>query len=116
MQTVAVAEVLAAEGLAPPVLNVLVPNEQNYSALLLRPQGDIEISEASVRSSKPPLAFSRLSTRRKPPRRPSKTGYSSIRAGCYFLKSRDATRADLYGCHQSPEAEPIAGLQMCRDC
>jgi uncharacterized protein YceK len=32
MQTVAVAEVLAAEGLAAPVLNVLVPNEQNYSA------------------------------------------------------------------------------------
>jgi hypothetical protein len=43
MQTVAVAEVLAAEGLAAPVLNVLVPNEQNYSALLMQPQGDIEI-------------------------------------------------------------------------
>jgi|ERR1700693_237133 hypothetical protein len=48
MQTVAVAEVLAAEGLAPSVLNVLVPNERNYSALLMQPQGDIEISGAGV--------------------------------------------------------------------
>jgi hypothetical protein len=49
MQTVAVAEVLATEGLAPPILNVLVPNEQNYSALLMQPQGDIEITGAGVR-------------------------------------------------------------------
>jgi hypothetical protein len=48
MQTVAVAEVLAPEGLAPPVLNVLVPNAQNYTALLMQPQGDIEISGAGV--------------------------------------------------------------------
>lgn len=48
MQTVAVAEVLAPEGLAPPVLNVLVPNEQNYTALLMQPQGDIGISGAGV--------------------------------------------------------------------
>jgi hypothetical protein len=34
VQTVAVAEVLTAEGLAPPVLNVLLPNEQNYTPLL----------------------------------------------------------------------------------
>jgi hypothetical protein len=50
MQIIAVAEVLAAEGLAPPVLNVLVPNERNYSALLMQPQGDIEISGAGVGS------------------------------------------------------------------
>jgi len=56
MQTVAVAEVLAAEGLAPPILSVLVPNEQNYSALLMQPQGDIEISGAGVRSRNRALA------------------------------------------------------------
>src|SRR5580704_4801429 len=56
MQTVAVAGVLAVEGLAPPVLNVLAPNEQNYSALLMQPQGDIEISGAGVRSRDQALA------------------------------------------------------------
>jgi hypothetical protein len=50
MQTVAVAEVLAAEGLGPPALNVLVPNEQNYRVSLMQPQGDIEISGAGVRN------------------------------------------------------------------
>lgn len=38
--------VLAAEGLAPLGLNVLVPNEESYTALLMQPQGDIEISGA----------------------------------------------------------------------
>jgi hypothetical protein len=56
MQTVAVAEVLAAEGLAPPGLNVLVPNEENYTALLMQPQGDIEISGAGVRNRDHTLA------------------------------------------------------------
>lgn len=60
MQTIAVAEILAAEGLAPPVLNVLVPNEQNYSALLIQPQGDIEISGAGVRSRDRALADAQL--------------------------------------------------------
>ncbi len=56
MQIVAVAEVLAADGLVPPVLNVLVPNEQKYTALLMQPQGDIEISGAVVRNRDRALA------------------------------------------------------------
>ncbi len=60
MQTVAVAEVLAAEGFAPPDLNVLAPNEQNYTALLMQPQGDIEVSHDGVRNRDRTLAQAQL--------------------------------------------------------
>jgi hypothetical protein len=56
MRTVAVAEILAAEGLGPPGLNVLVPNDRNYTALLMQPQGDIEISGSGVRNRDQALA------------------------------------------------------------
>ena len=45
-----VAEVLAPTGLGAPVLNVLVPNESNYTALLMQPHGEIEASVAGVRN------------------------------------------------------------------
>jgi hypothetical protein len=50
MQIVAVAEMLGAEGLGPPVINALIPNERNYTVLLMQPQGDIEVSNGGVRN------------------------------------------------------------------
>jgi hypothetical protein len=50
MQTFAVAEVQAAEGLGPLGLNDPVPNEQKDTALLMQPQGDFQISGAGVRN------------------------------------------------------------------
>lgn len=43
-----VAETLVPAGLNPPALNVLIPNEDNYTALLMQPQGQIEASPAGV--------------------------------------------------------------------
>ena len=43
-------EVLAQEGLAPPVLNALIPDVNNYKALLMQPHGNIEAGAAGVRN------------------------------------------------------------------
>jgi len=56
MQIRPVVEVLGAEGLAAPVINVLVPNETNYSALLMQPCGQIEASSLGVRNRDRDLA------------------------------------------------------------
>lgn len=51
MQIASVAETLAQFGLVPPDLNVLVPNHDNYTTLLLQPLGDIEADANGVRNS-----------------------------------------------------------------
>ena len=50
MQIKPVAEVLAPEGLAAPTLNALVPNESNYTVLLMQPHGETDASAAGVRN------------------------------------------------------------------
>jgi len=63
MQIKPVAEVLAPEGLAAPTLNALVPNESNYTVLLMQPHGEIDASAAGVRNRDRDLAknqFGRL--------------------------------------------------------
>ena len=50
MEIKQVAEVLVPDGLDAPVLNVLVPNESNYTVLLMQPHGQIEASAAGVRN------------------------------------------------------------------
>lgn len=45
-----VSEVLALAGLHEPLLNTLVPNEENYKVLLMQPRGEIEASDAGVRN------------------------------------------------------------------
>lgn len=49
MRIVPVIETLSAEGLGPPSLRALVPNEDNYSVLLMQPRGEIEASASGVR-------------------------------------------------------------------
>jgi hypothetical protein len=49
MQITPVIEMLTAVGLGSPSLRALIPNEDNYSVLLMQPQGQIEISTAGVR-------------------------------------------------------------------
>lgn len=63
MQIKPVAEVLAPEGLAAPTLNALVPNESNYTVLLMQPHGELDASSAGVRNRDRDLAknqFGRL--------------------------------------------------------
>ena len=48
MQITPIIEVLTPAGLGPPSLRALIPNEDNYSVLLLQPQGRIEASAAGV--------------------------------------------------------------------
>lgn len=50
MEIQQVAEVLVHHGLGTPALNVLVPNEDNYTVLLMQPHGYIEASTAGVRN------------------------------------------------------------------
>jgi hypothetical protein len=57
MEIIPVTTVLANEGFNPPNLNVLVPNVDNYKALLLQPHGDIEASDDSVRNRDRDLAY-----------------------------------------------------------
>jgi hypothetical protein len=56
MQIKPVADLLAAAGLHEPQLFALVPNEANYTVLLMQPNGQIEASAASVRNRDRPLA------------------------------------------------------------
>ena len=60
MRIRSVAEVLASGGLGPPVLNALVPNESNYTVLLMQPHGDVEASAAGVRNRDRNLARTRF--------------------------------------------------------
>jgi hypothetical protein len=48
MQIKPVAEILAAEALGAPEINALVPNENNYTVLLMQPHGQIEASATGV--------------------------------------------------------------------
>lgn len=52
-----VSAVLADAGFDPPTLNVLIPNVDNYKALLLQPHGDIEVSKAGVWNRDRDLAY-----------------------------------------------------------
>ncbi len=56
MQIKSVAEVLAPSGLGVPELNALVPNETNYTVLLMQPRGQIEASSAGVQNRDRDLA------------------------------------------------------------
>jgi hypothetical protein len=56
MDVRSVAEALAPEALAPPGLNALVPNENNYKVLLLQPHGNFDSSSAGVRNRDRELA------------------------------------------------------------
>jgi hypothetical protein len=53
-----VSEILSAAGLSVPTFNVLVPDVNNYRAVLLQPQGNIEASAAGVRNRDRALACS----------------------------------------------------------
>jgi hypothetical protein len=50
MQITPVSKVLASVGLDSPVLNVLLPDEDNYKVLLMQPQGGIEADTTGVRN------------------------------------------------------------------
>jgi len=56
MEIKQVAEVLVPDGLYAPVLNALVPDESNYTVLLMQPHGQIEASAAGVRNRDRELA------------------------------------------------------------
>ena len=56
MEIKQVTEVLIPAGLNPPALNVLIPNEDNYTALLMQPHGEIEASHTGVRNRNRDLA------------------------------------------------------------
>ena len=43
-------EILQAAGLAAPSFDALIPNDQNYTAMLFQPQGDIEGDPSGVRN------------------------------------------------------------------
>ncbi len=51
-----VAEVLNEAALNSPILNALIPNEDNYSVLLMQPHGDIQASNAGVKNRNRQLA------------------------------------------------------------
>jgi hypothetical protein len=55
-----VSEVLS-DGLGVPTLNALIPNEDNYTVLVLQPHGDIEASTEGVQNRNRDLAFSQFS-------------------------------------------------------
>jgi len=57
MEIKQVAEVLILEGLKEPTLNALVPNVDNYTVLLMQPQGRIEASTIGVRNQDRNLAL-----------------------------------------------------------
>jgi hypothetical protein len=61
MQITSVNQVLNEIGLASPFLYALVPNEKNYSALLLQPQGEIEADSSGVRNADRDLAVRQFS-------------------------------------------------------
>src|SRR5215831_13380782 len=56
MEITPVSTALLPTGLADPQLRVLIPNHENYTALLLQPKGDIEADDKGVRHVDPELA------------------------------------------------------------
>jgi len=52
----AVADILAPHNFREPVLNALIPNENNYSVLLMQPNGQLEVAADGVRSRDRDLA------------------------------------------------------------
>jgi hypothetical protein len=50
MQITPVSKVLAPVGLDPPILNVLLPDENNYKVLLMQPKGGIQADATGVRN------------------------------------------------------------------
>ena len=61
MQIVSCQEFLANHGLDNPELNVLVPSQANYSAMLFQPTGRLEIGESGVRHTDQDLAIQQFS-------------------------------------------------------
>ena len=57
MEIIQVSTVLANEGFILPALNILVPNVDNYKALLLQPYGSIEANEQGVRNKDRAFAY-----------------------------------------------------------
>src|ERR1700728_4518714 len=49
MQIIPAAQLLSESGFTAPILNALIPNQDNYRTLLLQPQGDIEYDSRGVR-------------------------------------------------------------------
>lgn len=56
MQITSVDEILAENGFSPPVLHALVPDQANYKALLLQPEGNITADALGVRNTDAKLA------------------------------------------------------------
>lgn len=61
MEIKPVAKILHENALRTPILNALIPNEDNYTVLALQPKGDIEASAESVRSRDRVLAANQFS-------------------------------------------------------
>lgn len=61
MEIIPVREILEQARIGLPTLNVLVPNVDNYSTLLMQPHGDIEVGAQGVRSFDRGLATSQFS-------------------------------------------------------
>lgn len=60
MEIQSVNDLLTPAGLGPPVLRALIPNVDNYSVLLLQPEGHIEASAAGVRHQDRALALNQF--------------------------------------------------------
>lgn len=56
MNITPVSEILELDGLGPPKLNALIPNENNYKVLLMQPHGHVEADAAGVRNRDRELA------------------------------------------------------------
>jgi len=56
MQIYSITQLLSDAGIAPPALRVLNPNYENYSVLLIQPQGEIEADASGVRNADQELA------------------------------------------------------------
>lgn len=61
MNIIPVSEILELDGLDSPKLNILIPNEYNYKALLMQPHGHIEVGAAGVRNRDRALAKKQFS-------------------------------------------------------
>lgn len=61
MQLFSITQLLSCEGLADPDLRVLKPNNENYTALLLQPQGDIDADTNGVHNRDRELAKKQFS-------------------------------------------------------
>ena len=64
MKIVQVSDKLSVYGLKEPVLNALIPNEDNYNVLVMQPRGDIELN-GGVRNRNRELAKNHGTQRRR---------------------------------------------------